>query len=131
MRKLMLSVLTILGFLCSPVLAAGFSIAFEWGDIPSCDDGYPNRVKSPRFALMNVPPATKSIKFEMNDLDVDYYHGEGIAKYDGKDAIELGAFEYQSPCPPSGVHTYEWVAQAMDSSGKVLAEAKVQRKYPE
>ncbi|MFT5174758.1 MAG: phosphatidylethanolamine-binding protein (PEBP) family uncharacterized protein [Gammaproteobacteria bacterium] len=131
MKKSIFLVLPLCTALYSPTQAADFSIAFEWGDIPSCSDGYPNNVKNPRFELMNVPATTQSITFEMNDLDVDYYHGDGVAKYDGKDVIESGVFEYESPCPPGGVHTYEWMAKAMDSAGQVLAQATARRKYPE
>jgi len=52
--------------------------------------------------------------------------------YSGQDAIAPGAFKYKSPCPPGGVHTYEWTATAMtDRGGGVLGTASATRQYPE
>ena len=52
--------------------------------------------------------------------------------WSGQKTIEPGAFKYESPCPPSGPHTYEWTAtaQSSKSSGK-LGTAKAKRKYSE
>jgi phosphatidylethanolamine-binding protein (PEBP) family uncharacterized protein len=112
--------------------AAEFSFTFEWGDIPLCTDGFPNRVSNPIFKLTGVPAGTQSIDFNMTDLDVPSYdHGGGNAGYSGNDVIGPGAFKYNSPCPPDGAHTYEWSAEAKDASGKTLASAKARTKYPE
>ena len=67
----------------------------------------------------------------MKDRDVPTYnHGGGKVDYTGADLIEPGAFKYKSPCPPSGKHTYEWIATAIDANGGKLGKAKARKKYP-
>ena len=54
-------------------------------------------------------------------------------EYTGQSTIEPGAFEYQSPCPPNGSHTYEWKATAKKKKslfGGKLGEAKAATQYP-
>ena len=116
--------------LVSPVNAAEkFAFSFEWGDIPLCTSGYPNRVPNPRFTLSGVPEGVTSITFSMIDLQSPYNHGGGKVKYNGESVIEPGAFNYDSPCPPGGQHTYVWTAIAKGKGVRVKAKAK--RKYPE
>lgn len=124
------------GLLSAPAgaSAAAFAIAFEWGDIPLCTSGTPNLVDNPRFTLQNVPAGTKFIAFKLVDLNVpSYQHGGGTVAYAGQEVIEPGAFKYESPCPPSGSHTYEWTARARKSSGSfgaALATARASASYP-
>ncbi len=124
------------GLMLAPATAAAadFAIAFEWGDIPLCTSGTPNIVDNPRFTLQNVPKGTKFIKFKLVDLDApSYLHGGGTVEYTGQEVIEPGAFKYESPCPPSGSHTYEWAARARKSSGSFggsLATASASKSYP-
>jgi phosphatidylethanolamine-binding protein (PEBP) family uncharacterized protein len=67
----------------------------------------------------------------MTDLNKPTYnHGGGTAKYSGGSTVASGAFKYKSPCPPSGSHTYQWTATALDSKGKNLGIAKAKRQYP-
>ena len=117
-----------------PSFAGDFSISFEWGDIPKCTSGSPNSVPNPKFELSNVPEGTKFIKFVMTDLDVPgYNHGGGTVKYTGNNIIEPGAFKYASPCPPDGVHQYEWSAKAKESDSffsGAIGEAKAVKSYP-
>jgi phosphatidylethanolamine-binding protein (PEBP) family uncharacterized protein len=87
--------------------AQEFSFTFNWGDIPLCRTGSPNRVENPIFELSNVPEGTKEIRFSLDDRDApNYNHGGGTADYAGGSTIQPGAFKYQSPCPPDGQHTY-------------------------
>ena len=120
MWKLVLSSLTVLGIassISSMAMAAQFSFDFEWGGIKRCTTGRPNTVPNPIFHLRNVPEGTDNIHFEMKDLDVpSFRHGGGTVKYAGEGTINPGAFTYLSPCPPSGRHTYEWTATALDAS---------------
>ena len=98
-----------------PCLAAAedFSFTFQWGDIPLCKTGSPNTVPNPIFELNNVPEGTQSIRFVMVDKDAPgYHHGGGVVEYNGQMKIAPGVFEYQSPCPPGGVHNYRWTAKA-------------------
>jgi len=117
--------------LCAQTAAADFSLSFNWGPIARCTTGNPNKVSNPKFVLKGVPAGTTSIDFRLKDLNVPgYNHGSGKVKIATSGAVPSGAFTYQSPCPPNGVHTYEWTATARKGS-KTLAKAKAQRKYPE
>ncbi len=121
--------------LVSPAIASEFAISFEWGNIPLCTSGQPNVVPNPKFVLSNIPQGTKFIQFQMTDLDVPSYdHGGGTVEYTGKNVIEPGAFEYQSPCPPSGSHRYQWTATAKKKTGLFsgsLGKARATKSYPE
>ena len=122
--------------LCTHSFADEFSISFEWGDFPSCRSGNPLNVENPIFTLTNVPDGTTWINFKMKDKRVpSFNHGGGWVKYDGNDRIERGQFKYRSPCPPGGVHTYEWTAKALSekkiSKKTTLGIAKASKDYPE
>ena len=115
-----------------PISAEEFSFTFEWGDIPRCVTGYPNRVPNPIFTLSNVPDGTVEIYFRMIDSRVpSYYHGGGTVTYAGEQVIQPGAFIYKSPCPPGQVHTYIWTGKAKDENGDTISNAFANRKYPE
>jgi len=117
--------------LAKSAAADEFSFTFEWGNIPLCTDGYPNAVPNPVFSLSNVPAGTKTIEFAITDRDyIGYDHGGGSVTYNGNNTIQPGAFEYDSPCPPVGKHTYEWVASAQDANGDTIGKAKAKKKYP-
>lgn len=113
-------------------MAQGFEIGFDWKGLKLCNNGNPNRVANPRFALKDVPAGTKYIRFKLVDRDVrSYNHGGGVVAYSGQKSIASGAFKYKSPCPPNGRHTYEWTATAQSSkNGGKIATAKAARKYP-
>jgi phosphatidylethanolamine-binding protein (PEBP) family uncharacterized protein len=132
--SMLASVFITLIFLCvnKPVSAEDFSITFEWGDIPRCNSGNPNRVPNPIFTLANVPDGTVEISFRLTDWDApSYNHGGGTVTYAGEEVIQPGAFKYNSPCPPGGVHRYEWIAKAKDENSDTIGKAKAMRKYPE
>jgi len=133
-KKCTLIIVLIILFV-TPVIAADFSISFEWGDIPLCTSGQPNTVPNPKFVLSNVPEGTKFIQFTMTDLDApNYNHGGGTIEYTGNNIIEPGVFKYESPCPPSGSHRYKWNATAKKKKGFFggsLGKAKATKSYPE
>ena len=107
-----------------------FSQECEWGNIPLCDHGDPNRVNQSTFKLSGVPSGTKKLAFNLEDLDADYDHeGETIA-YNGQNSIPAGVVDYLSPCPPDGNHDYQWTVRALGSGGKELGKAKAKRSYP-
>lgn len=120
------------GAIALPARAGDFSFTFEWGGIPRCTTGYPNVVPNPVFHVSSVPAGTRMIAFRLTDLDAPgYRHGGGQVAFDGKHkTFAPGAFTYKSPCPPSGRHTYEWHATALDGAGHVLATAMARQKYP-
>jgi len=114
----------------SPMPAHAFDVDFEWGKIPLCTSGHPNVVKSPRFELHYVPKGAVKLSFALKDLDVDYDHGGGIVPYIGQGPVEAGVFEYKSPCPPNGPHTYRWIVTPYDAAGKPIGQALVEKRYP-
>lgn len=113
--------------------AAAFEIQFTWDGLKPCTSGTPNTVTNPRFVLEDVPEGTRFIRFKLVDTEVrDFDHGGGVVAYNGQDAVEPGAFNYKSPCPPNGPHKYEWTATAQSKkSGGKLGTAKAARNYPE
>ncbi len=130
MQKLALS-FALLALGSTPALAADFTISFTWGDIPRCTSGHPGRVPSPRFVVSGLPEGTDTIVFRLKDLDApNYNHGGGKVRIDRDGVIPAGAFTYKSPCPPGGVHRYEWRATAKHGT-KTLARARARRNYPE
>ncbi len=130
MQKLALS-FALLALGSTPALPGDFSFSFTWGDIPLCTSGHPRRVPSPRFVVSNLPEGTDRIVFRLKDLDAPAYnHGGGKVAIDRDGVIPAGAFTYKSPCPPGGVHRYEWRATAKHGA-KVLARARARRNYPE
>lgn len=118
--------------LSAGVAQADMSVSFDWGDIPLCTSGNPNRVGNPAFVLKGVPEGTTVLDFRLKDLDVpSYNHGGGKIKLaqSGNFSIPFGVFKYKSPCPPSGSHTYQWTVTAK-AGNKKLATAKASRDYP-
>ena len=132
--KIAIPSLALMILCANPILAGDFKITFDWSDLKLCTSGNPNYVNNPRFTLENVPKGTKFIKFSLTDLDVpSYNHGGGSAEYKNQTVIEPGVFKYNSPCPPSGSHTYEWVASAEDSDSffsDTLGKVKASKVYP-
>jgi len=107
--------------------ADAFTVSFTWEGAAKCMDP-----KSPPFTLSHVPAGTKTLRFNMVDLDFTaFHHGGGTIAYDGKDAIARGALDdFRGPCPPAGQHHYEWTIEALDSGGKVLGAAKTMKPFP-
>ncbi|MGH6980364.1 MAG: hypothetical protein ACREFC_04080 [Stellaceae bacterium] len=107
--------------------ADAFAVAFTWDGIAKCMDP-----KSPPFTLSHIPAGTKTLRFNMVDLDFTaFHHGGGTIAYDGKDAIARGVLDdFRGPCQPAGQHHYEITVEALDSGGKVLGEAKAMRPFP-
>ena len=125
--------LAVLATLITAPAAQAFDISFNWKGLKCCTTGNPNVVANPAFTLKDVPAGTKFIRFKLTDLDVrSYNHGGGVVAYKGQKTIAPGAFKYKSPCPPNGVHTYQWTATAQKKkSGGKIATAAAARKYPE
>jgi hypothetical protein len=129
MRKILLLISALI--LSATGASAEMRFSFTWGDIPRCNTGRPNIVGSPRFVIEDVPEGTTSIEFRLRDLDAPgYNHGGAKLKMTRDGAVPFGAFKYKSPCPPGGVHTYEWTATAR-AGNQVLAQARARRSYPE
>ena len=129
--KITLPTAAILFALGAGAAHAEFAIAFDWSGLKLCNTGNPNRVGNPAFVVKGLPKGTDNVEFRLTDLNVpSYNHGGGklLMSADGKPPP--GLFKYASPCPPDGVHTYEWMATARQGN-KVLARAKAQHNYPE
>lgn len=109
-----------------------FRFTFDWGDIPLCITGKSGPVANPFFKLENVPKNTAKIYFRLKDEDrPKSKHGGGMVQYRGDMLIKPGEFEYKSPCPPDGQHTYTWTAYPLDSANRVLGTATSSVKYPQ
>lgn len=131
MKKILTIIATSL--IATSAQADDFSISFNWDGLELCDSGQPNIVDSPVFTLENVPEGTEWLYFDLTDLDYPSYpHGKGWIEYDG-DRTLAGVFKYFSPCPPDGVHNYEWkvtAAGSKDIEDELGTAASVLR-YPE
>lgn len=116
-----------------PVSGSAFEIAFSWEGLKLCTSGNPGTVPNPAFTVKDVPDGTAFIRFKLVDRDVPgFNHGGGVVAYGGGDVIAAGQFKYKQPCPPDGVHRYEWTATAQSKkNGGKLAVAKAVRPYPE
>jgi phosphatidylethanolamine-binding protein (PEBP) family uncharacterized protein len=103
--------------------ARAFGVSFRW-----CDG-------SPEFQLRDVPKGTATLDLHMQDLMVpSFSHGGGSVPYHGENLIACGALtgSYRGPSPPpQQVHTYRWTVKALDASGKTLATATSERKFPQ
>ena len=120
--------------------AEEIKLSFDWGDIPMCTSGNPNIVTNPTFILSAIPKDAKWAYFKLQDRDVtNYNHGGGWVELKGNTTINPGVFEYKSPCPPNGKHTYRWTAYftakkiTMNFSGKpkiIMSDTFASKKYP-
>jgi hypothetical protein len=103
--------------------AQAFALSFRW-----CG-------ASPEFQLRDVPKETATLDFHMQDLMVPSYpHGGGSVPYRGEASVPCGSLSgsYRGPSPPPPqIHTYRWTVKALDASGKTLATATSERKFPE
>jgi phosphatidylethanolamine-binding protein (PEBP) family uncharacterized protein len=107
------------------VSASAMEMSFDWGPTAKCFDP-----KSPPIALSGVPRATRTLRFRMVDLDAPTFkHGGGDVAYGGQASLPYGAFRYKGPCPPEP-HTYRITVKALGSSGKVLATAQAENRFP-
>lgn len=123
MRSLLLALAGVIGL--SAVSASAMTLSFDWGPTTRCFD--PN---SPPIHVGDVPKGTKRLSFVMHDLDApNFHHGGGSVRYLGNASLDYGAFHYKGPCPPKQ-HTYRMTVTATDASGKVLAKAGAERKFP-
>ena len=133
--------ITIFIFMFSTIAnAEEIKLSFDWGDIPMCTSGKPNIVTNPTFILSTIPKDAKWAYFKLQDRDVtNYNHGGGWVELKGNTTINPGVFEYKSPCPPNGKHTYRWTAYftakktSMNFSGKpknIMSDTFASKKYP-
>ena len=68
----------------------------------------------------------------MNDKDApNFRHGGGTVPYNGSGRVPEGAIDYIGPCPPAGTsHRYVWTIEALDKSGKNVARAAAEGRFP-
>jgi Phosphatidylethanolamine-binding protein len=103
--------------------AHAFGVSFRW-----CGG-------SPEFQLRGVPKGSATLDLHMQDLMVPSYpHGGGSLAYHGETSIPCGALSgsYRGPSPPPPqVHNYRWTVKALDASGRPLATATSERKFPQ
>ena len=105
--------------------ASAMSASFSWNGIAACSG------PSPAFSVTGAPAGTANLRFAMRDQNApNYNHGGGTVPFAGG-KVAQGAISYRGPCPPGGeVHRYVWTIEALDASGKVLATATAQGRFP-
>jgi phosphatidylethanolamine-binding protein (PEBP) family uncharacterized protein len=98
--------------------ASGFSARFSWSGIKACGR------TSPAFTIDDAPKETESLRFMMNDKDAPNFRHGGST-------VPEGAIDYIGPCPPAGTsHRYVWTIEALDKSGKNVARAAAEGRFP-
>ena len=115
-------------------------LSFDWGDIPLFTLGKPNIVTNPTFLLSAIPKDAKWAYFKSVDRNVpNYKHGVVWVELKGNTKINPRIFEYKSPYPPSGKHTYRWTVYftakktSMNFSRKpkgIMSQTFKSKKYP-
>lgn len=131
MKRILLT--AALSVLATGAFAQEFTVGFSWDGLALCTSGRPNVVGNPVFELSDVPSGTKWLYFALTDFDArGYNHGGGWIEYDGGPTTEADVFEYKSPCPPNGTHTYEWrvTASGAKSLTNPLGVAASTLSYP-
>lgn len=104
---------------------APLTVDFSWAGTAACG------TKPPAFKIGGIPAGTKRLRFAMKDLDAPAFdHGGGAIDYAGSGDIAAGAFFYTGPCPPGGAHRYQWMVQALDGAGRVLAAGQATKPFP-
>ncbi|MSO93358.1 MAG: phospholipid-binding protein [Rhodospirillales bacterium] len=108
--------------------AAKLDVDFDWSKTSRCG------TESPEIRVRNVPVGTKTLAVKLVDFDAaNWNHGGGEVAYAGQAAIPPGALKagYNGPCPPGGVHTYEFTVEAINDKGDlILGEGKKAVKFP-
>jgi phosphatidylethanolamine-binding protein (PEBP) family uncharacterized protein len=106
--------------------ASAFNARFSWSGIRACDR------TSPAFTIHDAPTGTESLRFTMNDKDApNFQHGGSVIPYNGSGRVPEGAIDYVGPCPPADtIHRYVWMIEALDKSGKILARATAEGRFP-
>jgi len=120
-REVVLRLVLAFGFALAMTTAASadMTMTFEWGPTAKCFDP-----KSPPIALSGVPAGTKTLAFNMVDLDApSFRHGGGTVVFGGQKNLPYGAFSYRGPCPPRP-HMYEISVKALDGGGKAPRHGK-------
>jgi phosphatidylethanolamine-binding protein (PEBP) family uncharacterized protein len=106
--------------------ASAFSASFSWSGIRACGR------TSPAFTIHDAPKGTESLRFMMNDKDApNFHHGGSTIPYNDNGRVPEGAINYVGPCPPPGTtHRYVWAIEALDKSGKIVARATAEGRFP-
>lgn len=104
---------------------ASLNVSWVWQPSDRCGS------KSPAFTITNIPADTKTLDFNMVDLNnTSFRHGGGKVAYTGSGTIPAGAFSYSGPCPP-GIHQYEFTVAAINAAGDtVLGRGKAVQQFP-
>jgi phosphatidylethanolamine-binding protein (PEBP) family uncharacterized protein len=93
--------------------ASAFSARFSWSGIKACGR------TSPAFTIHDAPKETESLRFMMNDKDTpNFRHGGGTVPYNGSGRVREGAIDYV------------WTIEALDKSGKNVARAAAEGRFP-
>ncbi len=125
MKSFLTGIAAVLLAFAAASTASAMSASFSWAGIAACSG------TSPAFTVTGAPPGTANLRLVMRDQNVPTFnHGGGTVPFAGG-KVAPGALPYRGPCPPGGeIHLYVWTIEALDASGKVLATATAQGRFP-
>lgn len=123
MRKSLVAAIGIALVAAASAASAQVSVDWTWKASHRCNN------VSPALTVTGIPEGTKSLSFEMNDLDFrNKDHGGGSVPHESGDTANVaeGALKsnYLGPCPnnfASFGHTYQITVRALDASGNELS----------
>lgn len=103
---------------------SGLDVDWEWKVAHRCNN------TSPALTVSGIPDGTKTLSFQMNDLDFQYKdHGGGSVPHTGGPTAEIseGALKsnYLGPCPnnfSSFGHAYQITVKALGADGSEIAK---------
>lgn len=109
--------------LAASAASAQVSIDWTWKASHRCNN------VSPALTVTGIPEGTKSLSFQMNDLDYQNKdHGGGAFAHESGDTANVpeGTLQtnYRGPCPSnfsSFGHVYQITVRALDASGNELS----------
>lgn len=104
---------------------SGLTVDWEWKVVHRCNN------TSPSLTISGIPEGTKTLTFQMNDLDFQNKdHGGGTVPHAGGPTAEIpeGVLKsnYLGPCPNnfSGFgHAYQITVKALGADGSEIAKA--------
>lgn len=103
---------------------SGLAVDWEWKVAHRCNNS------SPALSVSGVPEGTRSLAFQMNDLDFQNKdHGGGVVPHSGGATVEVpeGTLQsnYLGPCPKNFAsfgHSYQITVRALAADGSEIAK---------
>jgi hypothetical protein len=119
--KALLGALTVCQAAIAPALADPMTIDFSWHGARGCVTLFPN----PEIRFRNVPADAKLVVLTLTQGSRELGGQEVAMPANG--VLPPASIRTFGPCDPA---VYQWTAVAKSDSGKILAEARQARFYP-